>query len=149
MNQNNPLARTSPPPARGKAREGVETPFLHCSTPIPIAPSLCSPPLKWGRNWYALIFVLFAAAAQAAPFADGDAEAGKKLFNRHQCNRCHISMMGGDGSAIFTRPNRAVTSPEKMVPRMKICSGVAGANLSLQDEQHLAAYLNRQHYQFK
>ena len=95
------------------------------------------------------LFLLLCGVAHAAPFADGDAETGKKLFDRRQCNRCHISMMGGDGSAIFTRPNRAVTGPEKMVPRMKICSGVAGANLSLQDELHLAAYLNRQYYQFK
>jgi len=39
-----------PPPCRGRAGEGVDTTPSHCSTPILIAPSLCSPPLQGGRN---------------------------------------------------------------------------------------------------
>lgn len=45
-----PLA--SSPPCRGRAWEGVEAWHLTDSTPILIAPSLCSPPLQGGRNWF-------------------------------------------------------------------------------------------------
>jgi hypothetical protein len=32
---------------------------------------------------------------------------------------------------------------------MKRCSGVVGANISAQEEEHLAAYLNQKFYKFK
>lgn len=95
------------------------------------------------------LFLLLCGTAQAAPFAEGDAKVGKKLFDQYKCNSCHMARMGGDGSAIFTRPDRMVTSPEKMIPRIKVCSGAVGANLSAQEEQNLAAYLNQRYYQFK
>ena len=43
MIPNNPLAETSPPPCRGRAREGVETLQFHRSTHILT--------LQGGRNW--------------------------------------------------------------------------------------------------
>ncbi len=98
---------------------------------------------------FVTLFLILCGSAQAAPFPDGDAKTGKKIFDQYQCNRCHMARMGGDGSAIFTRPDRFVSSPEKMIPRIKICSGIVGANLSPQEEQHLAAYLNQQYYKFK
>ena len=94
-------------------------------------------------------FLLLCNTAQAAPFADGDAKAGKKLFDQYKCDRCHIGKMGGDGSAIFTRPDHKVTTPNKMIAQIKVCSGNVGANLSPQEEQHLAAYLNEKYYKFK
>ena len=95
------------------------------------------------------LFLLLCGTAQAAPFPNGDAKAGKKLFDQYKCNNCHMAKMGGDGSAIFTRPDRMVSSPEKIIPRIKVCSGAVGANLSAQEEQHLAAHLNQQYYKFK
>ncbi len=97
----------------------------------------------------ALTLFLAAGSVLAAPFPAGDAQAGKKLFEQNKCNRCHVDMMGGDGSAIFTRPNHKVTSPEKMVQQMHTCSGGAGISLSAQDEQNLGAYLNQRYYKFK
>ena len=97
----------------------------------------------------ALILFLAAGSALAAPFPAGDAQAGKKLFEQNKCNRCHADMMGGDGSANFTRPNHKVTSPEKMVQQMHVCSANAGITLSAQDEQDLGAYLNQRYYKFK
>ncbi|MDO8413552.1 MAG: cytochrome c [Gallionellaceae bacterium] len=95
------------------------------------------------------VFLLLCGIAQAVPFTDGDAKAGKKLFEHYKCNSCHIGKMGGDGSAIFTRANHKVTSPEKMIAQIKMCSGNVGANLSAQEEQNLAAYLNQKYYKFK
>lgn len=87
--------------------------------------------------------------AQAVPFPKGDEQAGKKLFDQNKCNRCHIQLMGGDGSAIFTRPNHKVTNPQQLVAQMHVCSGNVGITLSEQDEQNLGAYLNNNFYKFK
>lgn len=96
-----------------------------------------------------LSLLMLAATAQAAPFANGDAASGKKLFDKFNCNSCHIDMVGGDGNAIFTRPNRKVIQPAQLSAQMKRCSSVVGANLSAQEEENLSAYLNQTYYKFK
>ena len=90
-----------------------------------------------------LILLCAATAASAIPFPNGNAQTGQKLFEQNKCNRCHAAMLGGDGSAIFTRANRKVRSAPDMIEQMHICSGNIGVNLTPQDEQHLGAYLNR------
>ena len=96
-----------------------------------------------------LILSLSAGVASAAPFPDGNAQTGKKLFEENKCNSCHIGKVGGDGSAIFTRPNRIVHNPQQMVDRMHVCSGAVGMTLTPQKEQDLGAYLNQTYYKFK
>lgn len=96
-----------------------------------------------------LMLACASAAAAAAPFAKGDAQAGRKLFEDKQCNRCHIGKVGGDGSGIFTRPDRIVHNPKELVARMHVCSGAVGMTLTEQDEQNLGAYLNQTYYKFK
>ena len=139
MNLDNSFAIVSPLPCREK----VEAASFRNSTPI------LTFPLKGGRNWYALIFLLLWGTAHAAPFPGGDATTGKKLFDKYQCNNCHRAKMGGDGSAIFTRPDHKVTSPEKMAAQIKMCSGNVGANLTPEEIQHLGAYLNQTYYKFR
>jgi cytochrome c553 len=97
----------------------------------------------------ALILLLAAASAMAAPFPKGDAQAGKKLFDDNKCSSCHIGKVGGDGSTIFTRPNRIVNSPQQMIARFHVCSGAIGMTLTEQNEQDLGAYLNQTYYHFK
>jgi cytochrome c553 len=92
------------------------------------------------------LLLLMINAVNAAPFAEGNAETGKKLFEQSHCNRCHIQMMGGDGSEIFTRPDHKVRSSSQLVKQINICGGNAGVNLSAQDEQNLGAYLNQRYY---
>lgn len=101
------------------------------------------------KSIVALILSLAAGAVLAAPFSGGNAQAGKKLFDDNKCNSCHIGKVGGDGSAIFTHPNRTVKNPQQLVERMHICSDAAGITLTPQDEQDLGAYLNQQYYKFK
>ena len=96
-----------------------------------------------------LALLSLSVSGVAAPFANGDPASGKKLFDQYKCNSCHIDMLGGDGSAIFTRPNRKVTKPADLSAQMKRCSGAVGANISAQEEEHLAAYLNQKYYKFK
>ncbi len=95
---------------------------------------------------FLLMFV--SSAVQAAPFAGGNAANGKKLFGQYECSSCHKGKMGGDGSTIFTRPERIVRSAAELIPRIKFCSGAVGANLKPQEEQDLAAYLNQTYYHF-
>jgi cytochrome c2 len=92
---------------------------------------------------------LAAGTALAQPFADGNADTGKKFFADNKCNRCHIGKVGGDGSAIFTRPDRIVNSPEQMIDRFHVCSGAIGMTLTKQNEEDLGAYLNQNYYKFK
>ena len=94
------------------------------------------------------LLMLAASIAQAAPFADGNAENGKKLFAKYDCNSCHKDKVGGDGNAIFTRPDRIVSNAAELIPRIKFCSGVVGANLSAQEQLDLAAHLNQTYYHF-
>ena len=97
----------------------------------------------------ALALFLASGSALATPFSGGDAQAGKELFDRYNCNKCHIDKMGGDGSAIFTRPDRKVTNPQKMIEQLKKCSENIGKTLSAQEQQNLGAYLNQHYYKFK
>ena len=100
------------------------------------------------KKFFAL-FLLLCGTAQAEPFADGQPEAGKKLFDKYQCNRCHSGKMGGDGSAIFTRPDRKVKDPQQLAAQILVCARNARANLSTQEKLDLAAYLNKNFYKFK
>jgi cytochrome c553 len=98
---------------------------------------------------YFVLLMLACASAQASPFATGNAENGKKLFAKYECNSCHKGKVGGDGSAIFTHPEHIVRNAAELIPRIKVCSGAVGANLAPQEEQDLAAHLNQSYYHFK
>jgi cytochrome c peroxidase len=100
-------------------------------------------------NKFFIIFLLVCGTAQADPFADGQPEAGKKLFDQYTCNSCHNGKMGGDGNAIFTRPNRKVTDPQQLAAQINVCARNVGANFSTQEKVDLAAYLNKHFYKFK
>jgi cytochrome c peroxidase len=95
------------------------------------------------------IFLLLCGTAQAEPFADGQSEAGKKLFDKYQCNRCHNGKMGGDGNAIFTRSDRKVKDPQQLEAQILVCARNVRANFSTQEKLDLAAYLNKNFYKFK
>ena len=97
----------------------------------------------------ALLLLCAATAAQAAPFAQGNATAGKRLFEQSHCNRCHMAMEGGDGSAIFTRPDHKVRNPQQLVAQLHICGANVGLDVTPQQEQDLGAYLNQTYYHFR
>lgn len=96
-----------------------------------------------------LLLLCAATVAQAEPFASGNAQAGQKLFNQYNCNRCHMAMVGGDGSRIFTRIDRKVTNPQQLVAQLHVCGSNVGLDVTPQQEQDLGAYLNKNYYHFK
>lgn len=97
----------------------------------------------------AILFASLCTTAQAAPFAKGDAGAGKQTFDQHKCNSCHAGKFGGDGNMIFTRKERKVTSPAALATQIRTCSTNLGLMLFEDEEENLAAYLNQNFYKFK
>jgi len=95
-----------------------------------------------------LILLCTANVAAANPFPKGDAQAGQKLFDKHDCNQCHNQMMGGDGNKIFTRFDRKITTPDELIGQIGMCSGNVRAHFSEKQTQDIAAYLNI-FYKFK
>ena len=87
-------------------------------------------------------------AAIANPFPTGDAMAGQKLFDSHNCNQCHNTIMGGDGYKIFTRLTRKINSPAALIDQIGMCSGNVNTHFTDKQTQDLAAYLNT-FYKFK
>lgn len=96
-----------------------------------------------------LILLSLSAASEATPFAKGDADKGKKTFDQHKCNSCHASMLGGDGSAMFTRADRKIKTPEALSTQIMRCSTNLGLMLFEDDEENIGAYLNKNYYKFK
>ena len=76
-------------------------------------------------------------------------ESGQKLIVEAKCEACHISKMGGDGAAIYTRKDRRVTSKSKLLPQVARCNSELSLGLFPDDEAAIAAYLNATHYKFK
>ena len=102
------------------------------------------------KLWLACSTTLLSAAAlAAAPFAQGDAKAGKALYDKAQCAGCHTARLGGDGSAMYTRPEHKVKSAGALLKQVKLCAAQVGAQWFPDEEEHVAAYLNQQYYKFK
>lgn len=96
-----------------------------------------------------LVTLLLPAVALANPFPQGDVKAGEKLTAERKCESCHVDLMGGDGSGIYTRANRRVKSPQDLVQRVAACSSQTNAGWFPEEEAHVAAYLNSKFYKFK
>jgi cytochrome c551/c552 len=106
-------------------------------------------PIMKFAPWAALLPLFLMSGAQADPFPDGKAEAGKNFFAQNNCNRCHDGIMKGDGNKIFTRLNRKVNSPEELIAQLGRCSAGGNIPMTPQDKQNLGAYLSREYYHFK
>ncbi len=100
------------------------------------------------RTLLTLFLAAWAASAAADPFANGDPVKGKALADK-SCTACHVSMFGGDGSKIYTRPDRKVKTAEQLRARVRACNTNAGAGWFPEEENHVAAYLNATYYRFK
>lgn len=91
-----------------------------------------------------LLCAMFALPALAA----GDPKLGKPLHDK-QCVSCHVKLLGGDGSAMYTRKPRLVNNLVALEQRVAVCSAQTNAGWFPEDEANVAAYLNRAYYKFK
>ena len=92
--------------------------------------------------------VVLAGGAHAAPFAKGDPKAGRALHDK-SCTGCHISMVAGDGSKLYTRADRKVRTAQQLTARISACNVNTSAGWFPAEEEHVGAYLNQAYYHFK
>lgn len=94
------------------------------------------------------LFALLPLSVTAEPFPKGDATTGKKLHDA-KCVACHKRLVGSDGSDIYTRIDRKIQTPKALLQRIAACNAQVNAGWFPEEEEHAAAYLNRQYYKFK
>lgn len=87
--------------------------------------------------------------AQAQPFPKGNPVIGKKLAMAADCAKCHSQRVGGDGSRMYTRPERKVKNPSQLLAQVRACNTMLNTGWFPEDEENVAAYLNRDYYKFK
>ena len=90
-----------------------------------------------------------AAPAVADPFPGADLAVAKQM-HAAQCVECHAKRFGGeDGSEIYTRFERRVTTPSGLAQQLTACTTMLNLDLFPEDERNIAGYLNKQYYKFK
>jgi mono/diheme cytochrome c family protein len=98
---------------------------------------------------FAVLATISLALAQSPKrWSGADPKAGAELHAK-DCIACHIRRVGGDGTAMYTRPDRRVTTPEKLEAQIAACNTELGTSYFPDEEAHLAAYLNLTYYKFK
>jgi mono/diheme cytochrome c family protein len=77
-----------------------------------------------------------------------DLKRGKQLLDEN-CIKCHASMIGGDGSGIYTRANRRIDSLEALNTQVHRCKTSLGVSWPEDQIADVVAYLNKTYYKFK
>ncbi len=97
----------------------------------------------------ALLLALLPAAALAAPpWGNADPAAGKVLHDKAGCPTCHVRMYGGDGSKMYTRDGRMLSTQLELLQRVATCATQTKAGWFPEEEAAVAAWLNQQFYHF-
>jgi hypothetical protein len=93
------------------------------------------------------IAALAGAQAPPAPFAAGKASAGKEIVDR-DCVGCHAQLFAGDADQIYRRADRRVKTPAQLLAQVQACNVNLGKGYFPDEEEHIAAYLNLEFYNF-
>jgi cytochrome c551/c552 len=93
---------------------------------------------------------LLALAALAIPPAHGagDPAQGRKLAEEKKCEACHHNKTMGDAKSVYQRKDRKVTTLAKLQAQVARCNSELGLQLFPEDEEHIVAWLNQEHYKF-
>ena len=86
--------------------------------------------------------------AQSDAFPFGDAKVGKAVLEA-KCSGCHIARFGGDGSRMFTRPERKASSTASVLAWVQRCNANIKTGLGAEEEESVAKFLNEAYYKFK
>lgn len=97
-----------------------------------------------------LLLCAVGARAQAAAeiFHDADLALGEKLIKDSGCVACHVSKVGGDGSAIY-KPKGRINTPGFLRGMVEQCNTELNLSMFPDEVSSVAAVLNRDHYRFK
>jgi hypothetical protein len=89
-----------------------------------------------------------AAVAMASAPLVNEAADGKSAADRN-CVDCRARRFDGDMARIYFRGERRIHASEPLLVQVSYCSPEVGASYFPDEEDHVAAYLNRQNYRFK
>ena len=109
--------------------------------------------MRWAAASVLLIAGAFwlsapAHAQGAEIFKGANLAMGEKMIAEHQCVQCHISKVGGDGSAIF-KPKGKFNTAGLMRGMVEMCNTNMSLGMFPEEVTDVAAVLNRDHYKFK
>ncbi len=94
-----------------------------------------------------LIMFLLTITPISITLAD-DTKADGATLHKKSCIGCHINMAGGDGTSMYTRKDRRVSSFSALEPMVRRCD--ANIGLELIDDQIFAIrdFLNTNYYKY-
>ncbi len=99
--------------------------------------------------WVWMALAWFSTAwAQPALFKEADYKLGEKLISENKCVACHVSKVGGDGSAIY-KPLGRINTAAFLRGMVEQCNTELNMGMFPEEVTSVAAVLNRDHYKFK
>lgn len=119
--------------------------------PCPQAAFYLEPKMKFQKTHglaLATVMLSLVAHAQPAIFKDADYKLGEKLIAESKCVACHVSKVGGDGSAIY-KPQGRINTAAFLRGMVEQCNTELNLGMFPEDVNSVAAVLNRDHYKFK
>lgn len=96
----------------------------------------------------ALLALLPLAASAEEPWGKVDQKTAKPLHDK-ACVSCHVRMYGGDGSKMYTRDGRLLSTKLDVLQRVSTCNAMVSSGWFPEEEASVAAWLNQQYYHFK
>lgn len=96
--------------------------------------------------WLALL--PFSVMADAPWGKQPDLKLGEQL-HQEKCVACHARMYGGDGSKIYTRDGRMLSTRLEVLQRVAACNASMNSGWFPEEEGHVAAWLNARFYRFR
>lgn len=88
------------------------------------------------------------ALLSAAGLASADADRGARL-HAENCVNCHRSLVGGDGSRLYTREDRRVTSLAGLEAQVRRCENNLGLTWFDDQVADVVEYLHANYYDFE
>jgi cytochrome c peroxidase len=95
-----------------------------------------------------LLLTGLSVQAQPALFKNADLQLGSKLIADNKCVACHVSKVGGDGSAIY-KPQGRINTAAFLRGMVEQCNTELTLGMFPEEVDAVAAVLNRDHYKFK
>ncbi|MFN2349950.1 MAG: cytochrome c [Thioalkalivibrio sp.] len=96
---------------------------------------------------HAFCFIPFALALLFASPLHADPKRGESL-HASNCVSCHVSMVGGNGSLLYTRADRTVGSRDQLIAQVNRCESTLGLRWFEEDVTAVVEYLNSNYYKF-
>jgi mono/diheme cytochrome c family protein len=99
---------------------------------------------KTMRHLGTTLGTLLVTMAIGSPAQAADAQK----LHQENCVSCHTSMVGGDGSELYTRENRLVKSFDSLVTQVNRCNVNLGTGWFDEEVESVARYLSENYYKF-